>query len=106
MLYSFPVTGTVSEFRKKFENPILRGRDADASDAQHKKGAEKLAEVRSFIYKLLGYKLIRILRRSTLFADTVRFLLRLVMESSDFCVIAIVVKLIHAKASQVSARCF
>ena len=37
--------GTVSEFKKKFENPILRGRDADASDADHKKGAEKLAEV-------------------------------------------------------------
>ena len=37
--------GTVSEFRKKFENPILRGRDADASDAEHKNGAEKLAEV-------------------------------------------------------------
>lgn len=37
--------GTVSEFRKKFENPILRGRDADASDGEHKKGAEKLIEV-------------------------------------------------------------
>ena len=37
--------GTVSEFKRKFENPILRGRDADASDADHKKGAEKLAEV-------------------------------------------------------------
>ena len=37
--------GTVSEFKKKFENPILRGRDADASDADHKKGAEKLSEV-------------------------------------------------------------
>ena len=39
------ITGTVSEFKKKFENPILRGRDADASDADHKRGAEKLAEV-------------------------------------------------------------
>ena len=37
--------GTVSEFKKKFENPILRGRDADASDTDHKKGAERLAEV-------------------------------------------------------------
>ena len=40
------IVGTVSEFKKKFENPILRGRDADASDADHKKGAEKLAEVK------------------------------------------------------------
>ena len=39
------LAGTVSEFKKKFETPILRGRDADASDADHKKGAEKLAEV-------------------------------------------------------------
>lgn len=37
--------GSVSEFKKKFENPILRGRDADASDADHKKGTEKLVEV-------------------------------------------------------------
>ena len=41
------ITGTVSEFKRKFENPILRGRDADASDADHKKGAEKLAEVKT-----------------------------------------------------------
>ena len=41
------MTGTVSEFKRKFENPILRGRDADASDADHKKGAEKLAEVKT-----------------------------------------------------------
>ena len=37
--------GSVSEFKKKFENPILRGRDADASDADHKRGTEKLVEV-------------------------------------------------------------
>lgn len=35
----------MSEFKKKFENPILRGRDADASDADHKRGTEKLVEV-------------------------------------------------------------
>lgn len=45
------IAGTVSEFKKKFENPILRGRDADASDADHKRGAEKLAEVKcSFLW--------------------------------------------------------
>lgn len=38
--------GTVSEFKKNFETPILRGRDASASDAVHKRGNEKLQEVR------------------------------------------------------------
>lgn len=37
--------GTAQEFKKKFETPILRGRDADATDAEHKKGKEKLLEV-------------------------------------------------------------
>ena len=31
------ILGTAQEFRKRFENPILRGRDADASDADHQK---------------------------------------------------------------------
>ena len=39
------VTGTALEFKRKFETPILRGRDADATDADHKKGQEKLQEV-------------------------------------------------------------
>lgn len=37
--------GSVQEFKRKFETPILRGRDADASDTDHQKGAEKLTEV-------------------------------------------------------------
>ena len=40
-----PLIGTVSEFKKNFETPILRGRDASASDAVQKKGNEKLQEV-------------------------------------------------------------
>ena len=32
------ILGTASEFRRRFENPILRGRDADASDADAAKG--------------------------------------------------------------------
>ena len=39
------IIGTSQEFRRKFENPILRGRDADATDDEHKKGTEKLQEV-------------------------------------------------------------
>ena len=41
----FNCIGSISEFRRKFENPILPGRDADASDDTKKKGEEKLAEV-------------------------------------------------------------
>ena len=37
--------GTANEFKRKFENPILRGRDADATDDEHKRGKAKLAEV-------------------------------------------------------------
>ncbi|KAJ7325361.1 DNA repair and recombination protein RAD54-like [Desmophyllum pertusum] len=47
------ILGTVAEFKKKFENPILRGRDADASDADHKKGAEKLTELASLVNKCI-----------------------------------------------------
>lgn len=52
----------MSEFKKKFENPILRGRDADASDADHKKGTEKLVEVNNlqelhnnYYYDIINY---------------------------------------------------
>ena len=38
-------TGTAQEFKRRFETPILRGRDADATDEDHKKGEEKLQEV-------------------------------------------------------------
>ena len=40
--------GTAAEFRKKFENPILRGRDGDATDAAvaaGKKAMEEMAEI-------------------------------------------------------------
>ena len=39
------ILGTESEFRKNFENPILRGRDADASDKDRLKSEEKLQEL-------------------------------------------------------------
>ena len=41
-------TGTAQEFKRKFENPILRGRDADATENEHKRGQEKLQEVRYY----------------------------------------------------------
>ncbi|KAI9318802.1 P-loop containing nucleoside triphosphate hydrolase protein [Dichotomocladium elegans] len=36
--------GTPNEFRKNFENPILRGRDADASEKERQLSDEKVAE--------------------------------------------------------------
>lgn len=39
------LTGTAQEFKRKFEAPILRGRDSTASDSEHTKGQEKLQEV-------------------------------------------------------------
>jgi hypothetical protein len=39
-------TGTAQEFKKKFETPILRGRDASSTDTEHKKGQERLQEVK------------------------------------------------------------
>lgn len=48
-MLSFFIEGTAQEFKKRFETPILRGRDADATDEDHKKGQEKLQEVNTFI---------------------------------------------------------
>ena len=45
------ILGTASEFRRRFENPILRGRDADASDADAAKGKESIPE--TFCYTFL-----------------------------------------------------
>ncbi|CAG8763208.1 19256_t:CDS:10, partial [Cetraspora pellucida] len=37
--------GTPSEFRKNYENPILRGRDADASEQERETSDQKLSEL-------------------------------------------------------------
>ncbi|XP_064604262.1 DNA repair and recombination protein RAD54-like isoform X2 [Liolophura sinensis] len=47
------ILGTAQEFKKKFETPILRGRDADASDSDHKKGQEKLEELASVVNRCI-----------------------------------------------------
>lgn len=47
------ILGSSSEFRRRFENPILRGRDADASDQDHKKGVEKLEEMAAIVNKCI-----------------------------------------------------
>ena len=45
--------GTAQEFRKKFENPILKGRDADATADEVKKGQEKLKEMDEIVSKTI-----------------------------------------------------
>ncbi|ODA77134.1 hypothetical protein RJ55_07652 [Drechmeria coniospora] len=45
--------GSRLEFRKRFEIPILRGRDADASEADRKRGDECTAELLSIVNKFL-----------------------------------------------------
>lgn len=45
--------GTASEFKKKFENPILKGRDADASEKDTLIGKERLTELVSMVEKCM-----------------------------------------------------
>lgn len=45
--------GTAVEFRKKFENAILKGRDADASSEDQKKGEEKTKEMVSLVERCI-----------------------------------------------------
>ena len=45
--------GTRLEFRKRFELPILKGRDADASEADRKKGDDCTAELLGIVNKFL-----------------------------------------------------
>ncbi|KAF2773714.1 DNA repair protein, SNF2 family [Teratosphaeria nubilosa] len=45
--------GTRQEFRKQYEIPILRGRDADGSDADVQKGNERLAELLTLVNKFI-----------------------------------------------------
>jgi DNA repair and recombination protein RAD54 and RAD54-like protein len=45
--------GTSSEFRKRFEIPIIKGRDSAASDAEQKLGNGKLLELASIVNKCI-----------------------------------------------------
>ena len=45
--------GTQNDFRKKFELPILRGRDAAGSDADRKRGDEATAELLTLVNKFI-----------------------------------------------------
>lgn len=43
------LAGTAQEFKKRFEIPILKGRDADASDKERAVGEDKLKELISIV---------------------------------------------------------
>ncbi|RPA79564.1 DNA repair and recombination protein RAD54 [Ascobolus immersus RN42] len=45
--------GTRADFRKKYEIPILRGRDAEGTDEDKKKGDEKLQELGHLVNKFI-----------------------------------------------------
>jgi DNA repair and recombination protein RAD54 and RAD54-like protein len=45
--------GTQNEFRKRFEIPILKGRDAAGTDDDRKKGDERLAELLGIVNKFI-----------------------------------------------------
>jgi len=45
--------GTRAEFRKQYELPILRGRDAAGTDADQQKGNERLAELLTLVNKFI-----------------------------------------------------
>jgi len=45
--------GTKNDFRKNFENIIIKGRDADASDAVKAKSEEKLKELGGLVTKFI-----------------------------------------------------
>ncbi|XP_041358558.1 DNA repair and recombination protein RAD54-like [Gigantopelta aegis] len=47
------ILGTAQEFKRRFENIILRGRDADATDSDHKKGVEKLQELAAIVNRCI-----------------------------------------------------
>ncbi|XP_030310989.1 DNA repair and recombination protein RAD54-like isoform X2 [Calypte anna] len=47
------ILGTAQEFKRHFEIPILKGRDADASEAERHKGEERLQELISIVNRCL-----------------------------------------------------
>ncbi|KAG9341543.1 hypothetical protein JZ751_019049 [Albula glossodonta] len=50
------ILGTAQEFKKRFEVPILKGRDADASDKDRQVGEEKLKELISIVNRCLFHQ--------------------------------------------------
>mgnify|MGYP002717821235 CR=1 FL=1 len=47
------ILGTAQEFKRKYETPILRGRDAAASDRDHQIGKERLEELIAIVNKCM-----------------------------------------------------
>lgn len=61
------ILGTAVEFKRKYESAILRGRDADATDAQQKIGQEKLQEVHNKFFSTSDKGFVKIIQVLTIF---------------------------------------
>lgn len=48
------ILGTAQEFRRKYEKPILRSRDADASDKDHEIGKQQLEELIAIVSRWIS----------------------------------------------------
>uniref|UniRef100_A0A3Q2G2S0 DNA repair and recombination protein RAD54-like n=1 Tax=Cyprinodon variegatus TaxID=28743 RepID=A0A3Q2G2S0_CYPVA len=59
------ILGTAQEFKKRFELPILKGRDADASNRDRQEGEEKLKELIGIVNKMLVLDYILAVTKST-----------------------------------------
>lgn len=53
ILFDWCVLGTAQEFKRRFENPILRGRDAAATDKDQQIGKEKLEELIAIVNRCI-----------------------------------------------------
>uniref|UniRef100_A0A182Q2T2 DNA repair and recombination protein RAD54-like n=1 Tax=Anopheles farauti TaxID=69004 RepID=A0A182Q2T2_9DIPT len=45
--------GSTAEFRKQYENPILRGQDANSTDAERERAAERLQELAALVNRCM-----------------------------------------------------
>jgi len=63
--------GTPAEFRKNYEIPILRGRDADASSTERELSDQKLTELWGFVSKFIIRRTNDILSKYCKFRDKI-----------------------------------
>ena len=53
--------GSIADFRRKFENPILKSRDSFASDKEKERGEAMLKELLALVNRFLFFDRLRFL---------------------------------------------